>query len=399
MKNMRIAYLMHGIFYGGATRSLHLLIKSLKLYEIEKYIYTINIRSEEITNQIKNDVNKLELVKINTVSNNQISTESFNSAMKKTEQDINRFIMKLKENKIDILHINSSVFPHVLRQVKNKIPNIKIVTHVREIIPIQKDIRLYNYQIKEIEEFSEIIICISDNEEKAFRNTKKTIIIPNPFDFNKSDNITSKLRQENKLGDDTIIIGMLSHFSEAKGHLDFLKAVKIIINNSINQDIKFVIIGIKASPLWKKIAKLLIKNSYEKRVYDFISQNNINKDIILIPYTNQPLSYIKDLDILVRPALTGDPWGRDIIEAMAMKKPVIATGTSQFYVREGQTGYLVPPQNPEKIAEKIIDLINNEEKRKTFGENGYKLVKEKCDIEDYGKKIFSLYNKLMLDAK
>jgi glycosyltransferase involved in cell wall biosynthesis len=103
-------------------------------------------------------------------------------------------------------------------------------------------------------------------------------------------------------------------------------------------------------------------------------------------------------DIYVRPDNTAQPWGRDIIEAMALKKPVIATGTSEFYVENGVTGYLVPPKNPEKLAEKIFELINDPQKRLAMGEVGYTKIKSMCDLEEYGKKMIRIYDNLISDV-
>ena len=100
------------------------------------------------------------------------------------------------------------------------------------------------------------------------------------------------------------------------------------------------------------------------------------------------------MDIMVRPSCAGDPWGRDIIESMAFGKPVVATGDSEYLVKEGVTGYLVPRQLPERLAEKILDLINNPQKRKVFGENGKERVLGMCDLSKYGSKIMKVYRNL-----
>lgn len=49
----------------------------------------------------------------------------------------------------------------------------------------------------------------------------------------------------------------------------------------------------------------------------------------------------------------------------------------------------------ESMAEKIIELINQQEKGKEFGESIYKLVKEMCDLVNYGEKIVPIYNNLI----
>lgn len=393
---IKVCYLMHGIYYGGATRSLHLLLKAIDNYQVEKYIVSISCRANEIKSQLSQYVKQIKIIKQNIILNNQIHYEDYISAMRKFDDDITQLIKFLLLNKINILHINTSVFPHLLRIIKEAIPDLKIVTHIRELIPKYDDGRLQEFFIRNISEYSEKIICISNNEFRYFQNNSNGIVIPNPFDFSSLYGLDPKLKSNYKISNDIVLIGMLSHFSEKKGHLEYLKTLYLLKNLSIKRKFKFVIIGMKKSQLIKKIVKNVIaKNNYEKKVIDFINTNSLKDHIILIPYTNRPLDYLADLDIVIRPSLEADPWGRDIIEAMALKKPIVATGTSEFFIENEKTGYLVSPRDPEQMLAKIIELINEPEKRKEFGEAGYRKIRQMCDLDEYGKKIFNIYSELL----
>lgn len=71
------------------------------------------------------------------------------------------------------------------------------------------------------------------------------------------------------------------------------------------------------------------------------------------------------------------------LEAMACKKPVIATcfGGSREAVVDGETGYIVNPFNIEVMAGKIIDLLENPDKARVLGEAGYERVKKEFSLE------------------
>lgn len=83
-------------------------------------------------------------------------------------------------------------------------------------------------------------------------------------------------------------------------------------------------------------------------------------NVKIIPFTFEIYDYLSNIDIYVRPDLMGSPWGRDIIEAMALAKPIVATGFSEFYVENNKTGYLVPVNDVEAMADKnyIFDIIS-----------------------------------------
>jgi glycosyltransferase involved in cell wall biosynthesis len=86
-----------------------------------------------------------------------------------------------------------------------------------------------------------------------------------------------------------------------------------------------------------------------------------------------------------------------LLEAMASGKPVIATrvGGNPELVLEGKTGFLVPPAEPEKLAEKIIFLLKNEDLRLKMGDEGRKRAKEKFSLEVMIKNYEELYSKVL----
>lgn len=72
-----------------------------------------------------------------------------------------------------------------------------------------------------------------------------------------------------------------------------------------------------------------------------------------------------------------DSFGRVNIEAMSARKPVVGTcyGGTPEVVIDGVTGYIVNPLYPERIAEKTLDLLQNPEKARRFGEVGNERVR------------------------
>ena len=61
-----------------------------------------------------------------------------------------------------------------------------------------------------------------------------------------------------------------------------------------------------------------------------------------------------------------------VVEAAAMSVPVVATavGGMRYSVADGETGFLVQPKNPEKLAERINFLIDNPDIAQQMGEKG-----------------------------
>jgi glycosyltransferase involved in cell wall biosynthesis len=71
-----------------------------------------------------------------------------------------------------------------------------------------------------------------------------------------------------------------------------------------------------------------------------------------------------------------------LLEAMACGCPVITTdaGGIKEVVRHEQDGLLCPVDEPEKLADFAIDLLANDEKRKTLGRQARKRVEESFSL-------------------
>jgi glycosyltransferase involved in cell wall biosynthesis len=82
---------------------------------------------------------------------------------------------------------------------------------------------------------------------------------------------------------------------------------------------------------------------------------------------------------------------------MATGKPVIGTkvGGISDQIIDGYNGSLVPPRDPEAIAQKILYLSENPEKTKEMGKKARQLAEEKFNIEIRVKKIVTLYKELL----
>lgn len=115
-----------------------------------------------------------------------------------------------------------------------------------------------------------------------------------------------------------------------------------------------------------------------------VRERNLEKEIIFAGFQSDPISYINAFDVFV---LTSEREGfpRVILESMLMGKPVVASkipGVLSLVV-DGETGFLVPPKNPQGFTEKISLLIKDPQLRKKLGEQGRKRILKNFSIEKY----------------
>jgi glycosyltransferase involved in cell wall biosynthesis len=104
----------------------------------------------------------------------------------------------------------------------------------------------------------------------------------------------------------------------------------------------------------------------------------------------------EELDIVALVSLNeGTPVS--LIEAMAGARPVVATnvGGVKDIVKDGVSGYLVESGNIEEFSNRLVKLIKDPEKRRTFGCNGRDIVKNRFSKERLIKDTEKLYNNLL----
>ncbi|MBL8025216.1 MAG: glycosyltransferase family 4 protein [Fibrobacteres bacterium] len=138
---------------------------------------------------------------------------------------------------------------------------------------------------------------------------------------------------------------------------------------------KFIqLVGVLKSKDIEVSAIIAGKGEDGDRLEKLIVENEID-DVCKIVYTPHIHALIAASDVVV---LTSEKEGipRSIMEAMALKKPVVATdvlGTQELVVN-GVTGYLVPLENQDSFVNSVCELYGNPDLRKSMGEAGYQRV-------------------------
>jgi len=86
-------------------------------------------------------------------------------------------------------------------------------------------------------------------------------------------------------------------------------------------------------------------------------------------------------------------FSNSILEYMAAGKPVVATrvGGANEAIIENETGFLVDSDDDTALAGRLIDLLQNEEKAREFGEKGRQIVVEKFSLASQLENTLKLY--------
>lgn len=137
-----------------------------------------------------------------------------------------------------------------------------------------------------------------------------------------------------------------------------------------------------------------LRNKYKK----IIDKNNLNDYVHFAGfiYNKELPKYLNAADIYISSSLS-DGTSLSLLEAMATALPVVLSDVPSYleWVKNGENGYIVPRKNSDILAEKIIDLLKDEDKRKQFGEINFKIAQKRANWDANFNKLESIYSKLV----
>ena len=110
-------------------------------------------------------------------------------------------------------------------------------------------------------------------------------------------------------------------------------------------------------------------------------------------YIADPLPLVASLDAVIHAAVEPEPFGRVVLEAMALGRPVVATnlGGPLEIIEDGVSGFLVRAGDPPAMAEKIIALLADPALREKLRAGALAQARERFGIEAYIRRIEGAY--------
>ncbi len=180
---------------------------------------------------------------------------------------------------------------------------------------------------------------------------------------------------------DNFSVGMVGVLRSWKGHRYFIEAIPEILKKIPSS--VFYIVG--DGPQRENIKNLIRGLSLQERIFMLGHREDIPE-------------ILASLDVVVHPSYANEGVPQSILQAMAIKKPVVASdaGAIKEIIIDGETGFLIEPKNPKQLAERVFELYKNPELRISFGKKGRSLVETNYSIEKMLDKIEFLYEKLLM---
>jgi len=178
---------------------------------------------------------------------------------------------------------------------------------------------------------------------------------------------------------EALVVGTIGALTREKGHQYLLRAALKVIR--IYPEAIFLLVGdgIERPGLEKTASSLGIKDS--------VIFAGMRKDVPEI---------LSILNVFVLPSLNeGLPMA--LLEAQAAQIPVVATsvGAIPDVLENGVTGMLIPPKDPQAIAEAIIMILSDKKLASGIAQKGFERVRDNFSSEKMASKYLSIYRELL----
>jgi glycosyltransferase involved in cell wall biosynthesis len=189
---------------------------------------------------------------------------------------------------------------------------------------------------------------------------------------------TAESRLRFDLPSDAFVIGMVGGFNPGKGQRELIRALGIAvkIEPKLAGSIFGLLVGYRNGDSAEYIGELDLLRA----------ELPFAERVRFHPFLDDPSVAYRPLDIFVL-ASHSETFGIVLQEAMASGIAVIGTASGGVgeIVTNGETGLLVPPRDPEAIAEAIVGLYRDPERRARLAGNGRRSVIERYDPERLGR--------------
>ncbi len=300
----------------------------------------------------------------------------------------------LEKNRIQILHTHGGI-AGLFGRWAARLGRTPVIVHTLHGIhylhyrnPLLKS--LYVLQERIFSRFTDGLILVSQADLSQAKKHKlaaedKMFVIPNGTDLRlerDAEDIQKKRRAWGWEAEQSVI-GTVARLHRQKGVFYLVKAAEKVLNAFPGA--KIVVVG--EGPLGQKLRKMAVKMALEGGLL-FLGERKDAAELISL------------FDIFVLPSLwEGLPFV--LVEAAALQKPIVATavdGVTEI-IEDGKTGVLVPPKDPQALADAIIRLLRDKDSASRLAARAQALIPPRFPLRRMVEQTQNLYLQLYQDKR
>jgi glycosyltransferase involved in cell wall biosynthesis len=336
----KVVFLIRDLDFGGAQRQLVTLVK-----DFDKQKFDVTVLYFYSSSPLAKDLKDSGISAI--------------CLEKQGRWDFIRFfshlIRCLKDIKPDVLHSYMGESNIMAILLKPFFPSTKLIWGIRVSQTPTDAFDWLGYVLCKLEcrlsHLVDLIIVNSHAGRQDYINygfpAEKTVVVSNGIDterFQPNKEIGAKVRKEWGISEQQILIGLVGRLYPQKDHPNFLKAAALLCKDY--QNVRFVCVGTGPD------------QEYNNKLYQQTEELGLTDKLIWAGARGDMQAVHNALDIAVSSSAFGEGFGNVIGEAMACGVPCVVTDVGDSALIVGDSGIVVPPNDPEALASACARLAN-----------------------------------------
>jgi glycosyltransferase involved in cell wall biosynthesis len=192
------------------------------------------------------------------------------------------------------------------------------------------------------------------------------------------------VRREFAVPDGAPLVGIVGHIQEWKGQL--LVAEAVARARRTVPELRCLVVG----------GVHRFGAAYAAALEARIAAADLRGHVILTGARRDVAACMDAMDVVVH-ASNREPFGRVLLEAMAVGRPLVAPreGGPTEIVADGETGLLVPPRDPDALAAALVRLLQDAPRRAAMGQAARRRVADVFDIHDHARAVERVFDEVL----
>jgi len=218
--------------------------------------------------------------------------------------------------------------------------------------------------------------------ERGGLSAEKVVTIYNGVNLDRFRTACDPAQRRWELGipESAILAGCVARLEPAKDHATLLQAIALLGHRRPDLHLAIIGDGSQREPLARLASELGLRD----RVH-------------FTGFRTDSAEWLQSLDLSVLSSVK-EGLSNTVIESMAAARPVVATavGGNAEVIREGETGFLVPPRQPAELAEALARATESPEVMRRLGTAGRDRVESLFSVRAMVRRTEQLYRELLL---
>jgi L-malate glycosyltransferase len=296
--------------------------------------------------------------------------------------------------RVDLIHANS-VRAGLVSCVARAVGGAPVIAHVRDCYPPGEV--LTSVSRLALAAGAKALVFNSGYTERCFmtgavplRERVRCAVVPNGVDLEAFTPVRSVGQARTELGLPTqgVMIGVIGQMTPWKGHDDAVHVLAHLLG--MGHDARLLLVG---SAKFVARAGRFDHPRYVAELHELVRRLGLQERVTFLGERDDVPRVLEALDVALVPS-SQEPFGRGVIEAMAMARPVVATnvGGPAEIIRDGVDGVLLPPDQPAAWAEAVDSLLRRPERAHAMGQHGRQRVRERFTSAHHAALMSELYS-------